>query len=85
MDGQTIHDTLRLDKVKASPSSKISDLSDLNNWRGIILLDVGSKIVSIILNVRAQKSLQHDGHPTHFGSAPSTGCANSVFSLKRML
>ena len=32
-------------------SLKKGDLQDLNNWRGINLLDVVSKLISIILNI----------------------------------
>ena len=35
------------------PLPKKGDLFDLNNWRGINLLDVASKIESIVLNGRA--------------------------------
>ena len=36
------------------------------NWRGINLLNFGSKILSIILNVRAQKTLKTNCYPIQF-------------------
>ena len=30
-------------------------MHDLNKWRGIDLIDVGSKMVSVMLDVKAQK------------------------------
>ena len=62
---------------------KKGDLMDLNNWRGINLLDVGSKTISIILNGRAQELLMHNGHPMQFGETPNMGCSDVVFSLKK--
>ena len=40
---------------RLAPLHKKGDIHDLNNWRGINLIDACSKVVSIILNVRAQK------------------------------
>ena len=61
---------------------KKGNLSDLNDWRGINRLDVGSKISSIILNVRAQALMKSNGHPMKFGATPNVECADAVFSLK---
>ena len=67
------------------PLPKKGDLHDLNNWRGINLIDVCSKVMSIILNARAQKLIKINGHPMQFGATPKVGCAEAVFSLKSIL
>ena len=66
-------------KSRLVPLPKKGDLHDFNNWRGINLLDVGSKVMSITLNVRAQKLLESNGHPMQFGATPKVGCAEAVF------
>jgi len=40
---------------------KKGDLRDLNNWRGIMLLDAASKVVSMIINSRLQLLLKEVG------------------------
>jgi len=67
------------------PLPKKGDLHDLNNWRGINLIDVCSKVMSIVLNIRAQKLVKVNGHPMQFGATPKVGCAEAVFSLKSIL
>ena len=64
---------------------KKGDLFDLNNWRGINLLDVASKIESIVLNGRAQKLLKKNKHSMQFGSTPLVGFSEAVLSLKSIL
>ena len=49
------------------------------------LLDVGSKIISVVLSGRAQELLLHNGNPMQFGATPNVGCADAVLSLKSML
>ena len=67
---------------RLGPLPKKVDLSDLNNWRGMNLLDVASKVENIILNARVQKLLQKNGQLMQFGATPSVGCAEAVFLLK---
>ena len=40
---------------------KKEDLTNPNNWRGINLLDISSKVVSIVVTVRLQKVLERYG------------------------
>ena len=64
---------------------KKGDLSDPNNWRGIVLMEVSSKIISIFLNIKLQKLLKIRGSPLQFGASPKLGCQNAVFILKTAL
>ena len=66
------------------PLLKKGDLSNPNNWRGINLLDVASKIVSIIINKRIQKLIYKRGVTYQFGATPKTGCQNGLFCLKTL-
>ena len=68
-----------------TPLPKKGDLSDPNNWHGITLLDVISKVVSIFLNNRLQRMLKTNGVPYQFGATPSLGCLDAVFTLKTLL
>jgi len=68
-----------------TPLPKKGDLSDPNNWRGITLLDVTSKVVSIFINNRLQRLLKEHGVPYQFGATPSLGCVDAVFTLKTLL
>ena len=67
------------------PLPKKGDLTNLHNWRGINLLDVSSKIVSIIINKRLQKLIADRGITHQFGATPQTGCQNGLFCLKTLL
>ena len=58
---------------------KKGDFHDPNNWRGINLLDAGSKVLIIVLNIRAQKTLKINGYPMPFGDNPGVGYAESFF------
>jgi hypothetical protein len=40
---------------------KKGDLRDLNNWRGIMLLDAASKTISMVINGRLQRLLKEVG------------------------
>jgi hypothetical protein len=64
---------------------KKGDLQDLNKWRCINLMDVGSKILSCILTERAYKLLERHGVKTQFGATPLVGCQDANFTLKTLL
>ena len=64
---------------------KRSDLSNPNNWRGINLHDVVSKLMSIVLTSRLQIILEEIGTPIKFEASPNTGCPDGTFSLRSML
>jgi len=67
------------------PLPKKGDLSSLNNWRGINLLDTASKLISVVVTKRLQKVLATEGYPHQFGSTPTTGCPDANFTLKSIL
>jgi len=66
-------------------SQKSGDLSDPNKWRGIMLMDVGSKIFSSVVNKQAFKLLDKSGTNFQFGATPELGCRDGLFVLKIML
>ena len=66
-------------------STKSGDLSDPNKWCGIMLMDVGSKIFSSVMNERAFKLLDMSGTRFQFGGTPELGCRDGLFVLKTML
>ena len=67
------------------PLPKSGDLTNPNNWRGIVLMEVTSKLVTILINTRLQKLLHKYSIPYQFGGVPSTGCQDAVFCLKNFL
>ncbi len=67
------------------PVPKRGDLSNPNKWRGIVLMDVCSKIFSSVMNVRAFKLLAKHGTHFHFGGTPKLSCRDGLFFLKTML
>jgi hypothetical protein len=66
------------------PVPKSDDLSIPNKWRGIMLMDVCSKISSLVMNVRAFKLLAKHGTGFQFGGHPELSCCDGLI-LKTML
>ncbi len=67
------------------PVPKSGNLSDPNKWRGVMLMDVCSKIFSFIMNGRAFKLLVKHGMQFQFGGTPELGCRDGLFVLKMLL
>ena len=67
------------------PVPKIGDLSNPSKWRGVTLMDIGSKILSSILCTRLFKIIIKHGGKYQFGSTPGVGCQDSSFTIKTML
>ena len=63
----------------------VGDLSNPNKWRGVMLMDVCSKIFSSILNGRLFKIVEANGNRFQFGGTPKVGCADGLFTLKTLL
>ena len=67
------------------PVPKSGDLSNPNKWRGVMMMDVCSKIFSIIMNGRAFVVLKQHGTVFQFGGTPELGCRDGLFTLKTLL
>ena len=61
------------------------DKTNPNNYRGINLMDIISKIMSRIMNTRLFKILDKHGENHQFGGTPGLGCRGGIFSLKTLL
>ena len=64
---------------------KKGDLRDLNNWRGIMLLDAASKLVSMIIANRLDRVLKEEGLEAQNGFTGGRGCSDGSFSLRQAL
>jgi len=58
---------------------------DLNNYRGITLMDVISKVFSRMVNDRLFKILDKNCTKFQFGGTPGVGCSDAIFTLKTVL
>jgi hypothetical protein len=67
------------------PVPKSGNLSDPNKWRGIMLIDVSSKIFSLVMNGHAFQLLKLHGKRFRFGGTPTLGCQDGLFTLKMLL
>ena len=59
--------------------------SDPNNWSGINLMNVISKVMSRTMNERSFKILDKHGTRYQFGGTPGLGCREGIFTLKTLL
>jgi hypothetical protein len=64
---------------------KKGDLRDLNNWRGIMLLDAASKIISMIVNNHLQRLLKEIGIEEQNGLSGGRGCSDGSFCIRQAL
>ena len=84
MDNKEVHyEDWKIVTVKLLP--KKGDLTNPNNWRGITLLDITSKLVSILINNRLQWLIAKHGILYQFGATLKLGCQDAVFVLKSFL
>jgi hypothetical protein len=67
------------------PVPKSGDLADPNKWRGMTLMDVSSKIFSLVMNEQAFKLLDAHGTKFQFGGTPKLACRNRLSTLKTLL
>jgi len=64
---------------------KKGDLHDINNWRGIMLMEPALKIFSSILGARLQLVLGKEGLESQCGFSPNRGCMDAIFAVKLAL
>ena len=67
------------------PVPKSGNLSDPKKWRGVMLMDVCSKIFLSVMNGRAFRLLELHGTKFQFGGTPTLGCQDGLFTLKTLL
>ncbi len=67
------------------PVPKRGDLSDPNKWRGIMLMNMCSKVFSSVMTTRAFSLLDKHGTRFQFGGTPEIGCRDGLFTLKALL
>jgi hypothetical protein len=83
--GTADHEQWHRSQSQCVPVPKSGDLSDPNKWCGIMLMGVGSKIFSSVMNEQAFKLLDKSGTKFQFGGTPELGCRDGLFVLKTML
>ena len=64
---------------------KKGDLSDCNNWRGITLLSITSKILSRIVHRRISETLDIHLRQEQAGFRPGRSCSEHIFTLRQIL
>lgn len=77
------HEDWLTGRLKVLP--KKGNLKDPNNWRGIMLLDIGAKIVASIISERLQDLLEEVGMECQNGFSRLRGCADAGYTLKAAL
>ena len=75
-DNETIEDW-QIECLKILP--KKGNLSNPNNSRGINLLDVVSKIMSLVITARLQYILKSEATPVQFGASPKLDVQKDLF------
>ena len=66
------------------PVPKSGDIGDPNKWRGVKLMDIGSKIFSSIMCTRLFKIIKKHALKYQFGSTQWVGCQDGSFTIKTM-
>jgi hypothetical protein len=72
-------------KSQCIPVPKQGDLSDPNKWRGIMLMDMCSKVFLSVMIPQAFALLDKHGTRFQFGGMPEIGCQDRLFMLKALL
>ena len=72
-------------KGQVLPAPKSGDLSEPNKWRGVNLLDIGSKIYISLLCKRLFSIIKKHGVKYQFGSSPGVGYQYGTFTIKTLL
>ena len=61
------------------------DLSDCNNWRGITLLSLTSKVFNKIIYKRLAETLDEHIRQEQVGFRPGRSCSDHIFTLRQTL
>ena len=64
---------------------KKGNLADCNNWRGITLLSLTSKIFSKVIHNRLSKALGDKLREEQTGFRPGKSCSDHIFTLRQIL
>ena len=67
------------------PVTKIGELSDPNKWKGVNLMDIGSKVFISMMCKRLFKIIKLHGCPTQSGSSPGIDFQYGRFVIKTAL
>ncbi len=65
--------------------SQCIPVSKQGKWRGIMLMDMCSKVFSSVMTARAFSLLDKHGTWFQFGGTPEIGCRDGLFTLKALL
>ena len=63
------------------PVSKSGDLSDPNKWRGVNLMDIGSKVFSSLICKILFKIIKKHGVKYQFGYSPGVECQYGIHPM----
>jgi hypothetical protein len=75
----------RMAQESMCPCPKKGDLANPNKWRGVMFMDVCSKIFSSVMNNCAFRLMELHGTCFQFVGTPKLGCRDSLFTLKALL
>jgi len=67
------------------PLPKKGDLSDCNNWRGITLLSVLSKVFACVLLGRIRKAVDTNLRQEQAVFRPGRSCNDQIFALRQII
>ena len=67
------------------PVPKSGYLSNPNKWRGVNLMEIGSKVFSSLICKRLSKIIRKHGGKYQFGYSPGVGCQDGTFTIKTIL
>ena len=72
-------------EVQVVPVPKSGELLDPNKWRGVNLMEIGSKIFSSILCKIMFSIIKKHGVKYQCGYSPGVGCQYGTFTIKTLL
>ena len=67
------------------PLPKKGDLSDCSNWRGITLLSIPSKVLSITILNRKKNAIDKILREEQCGFRPGRSCTDAIFTLRSVI